>query len=299
MSPTEQAVEQAIEGLEKPVPAKAEAPTAPEIKKIDDKPVEEKPADGKDPKDAEGYLANEIDPVKEEPVKPKEEVKAEEVDTSGLNPEERYIVDNLPMIVARVKDGDKIKELQVKSWTQLPEDLEFASKRDELAFMNALTAQEHRARDLQVKFQQEAQQTQNTKFEQAENDGIRQDISELQQAGDLPKFKLKPEDKGFNDDPTTKSVQEILNYMEERNKQYLAEYNQGRPFRHIGFREAFYMFERKKPETPQGKEDAQRKEIADKVNGNRSLSNRELKKPTVKAGTRVGDILDRIDQEEW
>lgn len=300
MNPTDEVVDKAIEGL-KP-DADTTTPPAPDSgKKPDTKPVEDTPDTGKDPKEDAGYLADDIDKPDSEDDKGKAKPAPdpEEIDTSGLNPEERFIIGGLPLITARVKNGDGVKELQVKSWTQLPDDLEFASKRDELAFLNALNAQELRARDLQQQFRADDQKKKSDDFERIENEGIRQDITDLQQTGDLPKFKLKPDEKGFNEDPTTKDVQNILNFMEERNKQFLAEYNQGRPYRHIGFREAFSMYQQSGPDkkSPQKSEDKERKDMADKVAGNKGLTARELKKPTVKPGTRVGDILDRIDRE--
>src|SRR5580698_10214896 len=123
-------------------------PIAPEPPK--EEPKVEPPVDPekKDEPKEEEFTAKDV--IREDA--PTEKVEVAPVVTDGLSDEAKYIVDNLPTMVARIKDGTGVKELQVKSWTQLPEDVEFASKRDELAFMNALTAQENRANVLQNQF---------------------------------------------------------------------------------------------------------------------------------------------------
>lgn len=301
MSATDDALAKATENLDdslqpvsndppKEEPAKEVAPEDPA------KQEPETPEEGKDPKD-DGFTANQLEEEDPDPA-PSPKVETPEISTDGMEPEAKYIVDNLPYITARIKEGKNTKEVQVKSWTQLPEDVEFASKRDELAFMNALTAQENRALTLQSKFQQDQQVTQNQQFEENENAAIRDDVAELQKEGELPKFKSKMDDPEFDKDPATQEVQKVIDYMENRNQQYLAEYQQGRPFRHIGFREAFYMFQRtEKPKTEQAKEDQERKELAERLTGNRGLTSSEMKKPTVRPGTTINDILNRIDQE--
>lgn len=294
MSLTDNVVAKATDGLDDNLQPDNSAPkdAAPEA------PVEpESPAEAKEPKEDKGFSADELADTEEESVVPAE---AKEIDTASLSDEGKYIFDNLPYITARVKDGDTIKELQVKSWTQLPDNLEFATKRDELAFINALQAQENRATMLQAKFQQDQQGIQTKEFEQREDAMIREDVAALQKEGELPRFKAKLDDPKFDEDPATQEVQKIMDFMEERNKQYLAEYQQGRPFRHIGFREAFYMYQRNNPHaSEQAEEDAERKKVAEGLNNTRGLTSREVRKPTVRSGTRISDILDRIDAENW
>lgn len=306
MKPTAQTVDEAIAGLDddlQPItaPSEDDKPKTDEV--VPDKPEPaEDPGKEKTPKDdEEGFTADEVEEAKTPEDTPAKPAEASEIDTSGLTLEQKYIVDNLPYITARIKDGDSVKDIQVKSWTQLPEDVQFASKRDEMAFMNSLTAQENRAQGLLSKFQQDQQNVQAQEFEQKENEAIREDIAELQKAGELPKFKVRADDPKFADDPATKEVQKVMDYMTERNEQYLKEYQQGRPYRHIGFREAYSMHGRANPpKSPQEvAEDKERKGIANKTNSNRGLAARELKRPTVKAGTRTEDILARIDAEKW
>lgn len=297
MSATEDIVEKAIADIDESAPAKESTEKADTEDKKDKNDASESDTDEKDD---EGFDANEVDASKETPKSPeKASTETHEIDTTNLDAEVKFIVDNLPYISARIKDGDTVKEIKVKSWTQLPDDLEFASKRDEIAFMNALTAQENRATALQQQFKQKSQDTQAKQFEEAENQAIRDDIARLQKTGELPKFKYKIDDERFDSDPATKEVQKVMDYMNDRNTQYLKEYEQGRPYRHIGFEEAYTMYRRNNPKKSddQAKEDKERKESADKVGGNRGLTANGLKKPTVHQGTRVEDILNRIEQE--
>jgi hypothetical protein len=298
MTITENAVAKATEGLDDNLKPEDDIKTkTPEVEKQPDNPAPDETAkDGKGTEDdTKGFTADEIEDEIELP----KAADIKEVNTDGLTAEGKYIVDNLPYMVARIKEGDAVKEVQVKSWTQLPDDVTFATKRDELAFMNALTAQENRALDLQRKFQNDAQQTQNHEFEVRENNAIREDIAKLQKDGLLPKFKVKAEDPTIEKDPAYLESQKVLEYMNGRNEQYLKEYNQGRPFRHIGFEEAFYMYQRQHPgeNATQKQEDQERKNIADKIGGNKGLTSSKLQKPTVKSGTTINQILDRIDAE--
>lgn len=286
---TDEVVAQATENLDdnlQPLgdpPAEVPAPT-------------ETPEEGKDPKD-EGFTADELEETPEVETPPSPEPTPANVE--GMDAETKYIFDNLPNITARIKDGDGVKEIQLKSPTQLPENFEFASKRDEVLFMNAVSAQENRALQLQSTYQQQQQSTQNQQFEERENAMIRDDVAELQKEGELPKFKTQVGDPEFEKDPATQEVQKVLDFMEERNQQYLNDYNQGRPYRHIGFREAYYMFQRtgQSTQVAQQQEDRERKEIANRTTTPRGLVPTELKKPTVPRGTTVQDILNRIDAE--
>ncbi len=287
MNPTDDALAKATAKLDEPeAPAESKAPTTPET-------TPDSPATPKDTK--EGFTAHELDADEES----KSEPEIAPANTDGLNAEQKYIVDNLPYISTRIKSGNGTKEVQVKSWTQLPEDVEFASKRDEMAFVNALQAQENRALRLQQTFQQNQQQASNKEFSEREDAQTRDDVDKLQQAGDLPKFKVNINDPKFDDDPAAKQVQSVLDFMEAKNKEYYDAYGKGRPFRHIGFEEAFYMYERNNPSKApaQKREDAERRELAESLRGNRGLTSREVKRPTIKSGTRIEDILSRIDQE--
>lgn len=303
MNPTNDIVDKATEGLDdslQPIDqaVEKEVVTPEEGSNVEDPSKEKEPVDDK--KEDEGFAADELESTEE--VTP-ENTEPAELDISGLTPEQKYIVESLPYMTARIKAGDTVKEVQVKSWTQLPDDVEFATKRDELAFTNSMQAQENRALQLQNKFQQEQTQQQSEDFQKRENDANRQDIAELQRAGTLTKFKVGPDDPKFAEDPATQEIQKVLDFMNTRNEQYLKEYNQGRPYRHIGFKEAFRFYQDEQPaektNEAQKTEDAERHKAADKVGKNQGLAQREIRKATVRSGTRTDELIDRYEAGDF
>lgn len=231
--------------------------------------------------------------------------KQQPTDTNGValsTAEQKYIADNIgePLVIRGMR-GDKEVELKVYAPEQIPADFKFASDQQMLAAQTAFVRMENKAQSLLGGFRNEASQTQARDFEVRENEGIRQDVAELQKAGEFPKFTVKPGDIGFDETPEANEMTDVLKIMVDRNEQYLKEYNQGRAYRHIGFREAYEMHQAKRPakakEAAQTKEDTERKQVADKIGTNQGLSASKLMKPTVRSGTRVEDILNRVEQE--
>lgn len=282
-----------------------------EDKKVDDKPKYDK--DGKkvkdepdekakkdDKKDEEGSFtaddALEIDEVPTAPASPP-------TDAAGVvlsQAEQKYVVDNIgdPLIIRGMR-GDKEVELKVYDPTQIPRDFQFGSQTDLLAAQQGFQRLENKAQQLLGNFRNEQSQAQMQDFEKRENEGIRQDVAELQKDGDFPKFKIQPGQKGFDDDPAAKQMAEVLEIMTKTNNQYMAEYQQGRPYKHIGFKEAFDISQRlgdtKKKETEQKQEDEERKQIANKVGAALGYSGAKVVKPTVRPGTTTREILNRIE----
>lgn len=289
MSTAAELTEAAIAGLDDSLqptdkPVDDTTPTAPEPAE----PVDT-PAEGKDPKEGEteddnGFTADEVTDEPQPETKPAPDIAP--LDTSGLEPEAKYIYDNLPQIATRIKDGDSLKTVQVKSWAQLPEDVEFATKRDELAFINAITAQEYRARDLQQQFQRSQQEVSAKDFSKKEDTAVMADIADLQKQGLMAKFKGSRDDPEFKDDAAAQQVEDVLDYMRKQNAQYLADYQNGKPMRYIGFREAFILHQHGKgTQTPaEVEEDTERQQLARKTQVNRGLATSELKKPAYKSG---------------
>lgn len=217
----------------------------------------------------------------------------------NLDPETQFIADNLPDITTRIVQDGKVQEVSIKSWTQLPPDVEFASKRDELAFINAINAQENRARELQQEFRTTKNTEQAQEFEQRENAMIRDDITELQNQNLIPKFKATPGQSGFEDDSGYKAAQEVLDFMNKKNEDYLKNFNKGSAYRHIGFAEAYYMMpktqQKQVEQQAQKQEDQNRHQKANNVAGSESNSNPNIRKATVRQGTSLDDIVNRIE----
>jgi hypothetical protein len=128
-------------------------------------------------------------------------------------------------------------------------------------------------------------------------------VAELQKDGLFPKFKIQPGQKGFDDDPAAQQMAEVLEIQTKTNDQYMKEYQQGRPYKHIGFKEAFDDWQKlndgKKQQTAQKEEDTERKGIADKVGTNRGMAASKIVKPTVRSGTTMRDIMNRIDNGDF
>lgn len=238
-------------------------------------------------------------------------VAAPPTDAAGVQlstAEQKYVVDNIgdPLTIRGVRgSGDDAKEVELKVFdpTQIPRDFTFGSQADLLAAQQGFGRLEQKAQQLLGNFRQQQSQTQAQDFDKRENEGIRQDVAELQNESLFPKFKVQPGQKGFDDDPAAKQMAEVLDIMAKTNAQYMAEYNQGRPYKHIGFKEAFDDYQKlndsKKQDKAQKDEDVERKDIADKVGTGRGLSASKVVKPTVRHGTTTRDILNRIENGDF
>jgi hypothetical protein len=269
--------------------------------KIDEPDEKTEETDKED--DADGFTADEAAEVEEAETP----TQAPPTDAAGVQlstAEQKYVVDNIgePLVIHGMR-GDKEVELKVFDPTQIPRDFTFGSQADLLAAQQGFQRLENKAQQLLGNFRNEQSQTQAADFEKRENEGIRQDVAELQKDGDFPKFKIQPGQKGFDDDPAAQQMAEVLDIMTKTNEQYMKEYQQGRPYKHIGFKEAFDTFQKvnagKQKQTAQKEEDTERKEIAKKVGNGRGLSSSNVVKPTVKSGTTTRDLLNRIEMGEY
>lgn len=215
-----------------------------------------------------------------------------------LSPELTYIVNNLPDLTVRGKTANgNVKTYQVKAAGQLPEDFEFATKREELVFTQQLAAQELRAQNLQAQFQQKEQQKQTAKYSEQENADIRHDIGQLQREGKLAKFKYPSTDKRFNDDPAVKEAQSVMEYMNKKNEAYVKE---GKLYR-ISFADAYEQYQATKPDKTvkdaQAKEDKDRKEVTRRIGGSGSANAQDGVK--MRPAPSMGALIERIDNLEW
>lgn len=271
--------------------------------KEDDSAKAEK-KEGKD--DDKGFTADDALEVEEPASAPQVPTDAAGVQLSTA--EQKYVVDNIgePLVIRGMQGtGDNAKEVELKVFdpTQIPRDFQFGSQADLLAAQQGFSRLETKAQQLLGNFRNQQSQTQANDFQVRENEGIRQDVAELQKDGYFPKFKVQPGQKGFDDDPAAKEMASVLDIMTKQNEQYMKEYNQGRPYKHIGFKEAFDTYQKlndgKKQDKAQKDEDQERKAIADKVGTGRGYSASKVVKPTVRPGTTMRDILNRIDNGDF
>jgi len=241
--------------------------------------------------DDDGYVIDDEteDETKEEPAKQTAVEKP-----TNLTAEQQFIYDGLPTLSVIGKDGT-VRNVKVPN--ELPNDFEFASSREQANFFAAVASQELKANNLQQKFQSDANQKSADEFATREDRAITDDIANLQKTGDLPKFKKQPSDPDFDSDPTAKQVDEIVQFMQKKNAEYLKRNQAGQAYRHIGFEEAFYLYRRENPEktrsVEQKAEDAQRKEVTRNVSAKGSPANAAKRTPINARSTR--DLYAFID----
>lgn len=236
--------------------------------------------------DDEGYFADEDDSTDtEEVVTPPA--------PSNFSAEEKYIIDNLPLISVRVvMNDDTVKTVQVRSAAELPRDAKgYASFHEGEVFKEATTAQEMKARELQSYYRNHQTQLQAQEFDKKENLSIREDIAELQREGEIPKFKSQPGTKAFDSDPAAKVVQDTIDFMNERNAKYLERSNRGGVYRHIGFAEAFELNSKSKVDT---KDSSARKDAARKLVSGQGASSKTAPKAPI-SGRTIKEVAAEFD----
>jgi predicted XRE-type DNA-binding protein len=176
---------------------------------------------------------------------------------------EQYIADRLPVVNVTIMVDEKPQVIQVKIPSQLPPNVEFASKNDEVNFNAAMAEQVNNAERLKTEYNQVLQQNQVAQFQRAERLEIKQDIAELQKDGLIPKF---TRGQSVENDPRAELAREVLKFYEDENARRIDRANrEGRPFSRITFKDAFTIYSQThptaKPENKElAKEDEQRKE---------------------------------------
>ena len=253
-----------------------------------------------DGEDEDGYTIDEDE--EEEPEPELEGVTPEQV--AALNPEQKYILDNLKPITVRGSVGDgQVQSYEVYDPSQLPAGFNYLDQRELSVANKAFGMLESEATRLQNDFRGQQSTKVAAEFKKREDAADRQDIGKLQREGDIPKFKAQPNSKDFAEDPASVLIQSVLDFKEETNNRYLEEYNAGRPYKHIGFEEAFEIYQRKNPtkgNAEQRQEDAARKQIAKRTSKARgSESNSAPNKPRVHSGMSSRDLDNLIDRLDW
>jgi hypothetical protein len=273
-------------------------------------PEEKKPDDPK--KDDEGFTADDALEVDEPaPAATNEPPK----DSAGiqLSPDEaKFIADNIgePIVIRGIRgEGENAKEVEIKAYSpnDIPADFKFANDQQLAAATSGFQSLENKANQLLGTFRNNQSQTAAQEFQERENNGIRDDLADLQKEGRFPKFSVRPGEAGFDESPEAVQMAEVIDIMTKTNENYLKQYEQGRPYRHIGFAEAFEKWEKSNPDRQAAKkaDDDQKAEDDERLNkANRGPSNRgtspsNIVKPTVRPGTTTRDILARIDNEDF
>jgi hypothetical protein len=240
--------------------------------------------------DDSGYVADELDDDGE----PEPPAPDTNTPPAALTPELQYVVDRLPTLTVRSKDG---QTYQVKAAGQLPDNFEFANKREELTFTQAIAAQEFKAQGLLNEYNNKQATEQSKKYVDQENADIRSDMSDLQREGLLPRFNTPPNDRKFADDPGVKAAQEVLDYMNDRNTEYT---RQGKLYR-ISYRDAFEQLARNRATSPktqaQATEDSQRKTATRQLSSSRTAPSNPA--PKARISRSMEDLMAKIDAMDF
>lgn len=316
MTATEALVDRLIEGMDdslNPIEAEDKATVddtadeedtkAEDTSKTDDTKSDDKADDTEDTTDEdEGFAIDDVsdsENTTEEEKKEEQEVRQE---LANLNPEQRYIVENIQPIKIRgvVGDGEEVKEFTVFSPEQLPGGFKYLDDREHDIAVKGFNSLETRARELQSEFQNKAQEDNSKKFKEANDRADWEDIAYLQSEKELPKFKIRPGEPGFEDDPAAKLIQEVLDFKDKRNAKYLEDYNtKGRPFRMIGFEEAFRMYKptSKEDTTAQDKEDSERKNLSKRTTKTTSTESKDgtAQRVTLRSSRDMMNYIDSLD----
>ncbi len=170
----------------------------------------------------------------------KSEEAPEEPKLEALPEWQKYVLERLPQIqvLGHAGENGKDKVYSVKSYTELPSDFEFSSRRDELAFNAALASQEYKANELVKEYQQEEQKRQNQEWASKDAVDVEGDIKRLQKEGLLPKFQYESNDPKFDTDPAVKEANEIYDLRQKINAQY---YQQKRNY-YISYEDAAHRY---------------------------------------------------------
>ena len=276
----------------------------------EDEPGEEdpEPAGDGEPGDEEGYTIDEGDeePEKDPDVSKQPEDKGEP-DTRQLSPEQKYILDNIAPIKVRgyVGDSDKVEEFEVYAPEYLPNGFKFADEREMSIASRAFGQLEQRAQQLQSDWRNQETQKATNDFKKREDTADRQDIATLQKDGKIPKFKAAPDTPAFERDPGVQLVQEVLDFKEAQNAKYMEQSNAGRPYKHIGFEEAFRMYQRDNPtksNPAQTKEDKERMTVAKRTSKTNGTSTKEASgKARAHSGMSSFDLENLIESKtaDW
>jgi hypothetical protein len=270
----------------------------------DDKKVEDKAEEGKFTVDD----ALEVEtPEPKQPEAPK--------DNAGVvlsKAEQEYLVKNIgePIIIRGMQgEGDAAKEVEIKAYSpaDIPADFKFANDQQRMAAQSGFVSLEQKAQGILADYRQNQSKSVQDDFDRRENQGIKDDIADLQKAGQFPKFSVRPGDEGFDDSPEAQVITDVLTVMRQTNENYMKQYEQGRPYKHIGFAEAYEVYQRSNPSKKaeqkanddQAKEDRERAKTAEDSRSNRGASASTIVKPSIRPGTTIRDILNRVDSEEW
>ncbi len=272
---------------------------APEAE-VDDNPQEIEEDDDPEPESGEAdseELENESEEEPEGYTIDESEEEAEPPVQAEVTPEDQYILDGVKdsaiTIRGTIGDSKEIKEYKVLSPQQLPRGFHYLDDYEAGVAFTAFNSLEQKAAQLQNQYRQEQFNKQTQDVVERERQADRSDVARMQRAGEIDLFKVAPDDPNFESDPAVELVQSVMDYKDKLNSTYNEAYSKGAAYRHIGFEEAFYKYQRENPtkgNPAQVKEDRERKDFARRTNRPNAGRNNQPTKSKVHAGMSSRDL---------
>lgn len=260
---------------------------------------EESDDDGYTIDSADSDSEDDDDDASDDTPQPKQEAAAV---SSNLSPELQYVVDNLQPLKVRgtVPGSEDVQEFTVYDPSQLPQGFRYTDDRERDIATKAFVSMETRAEKLVNDFRNQESTKAAKAFKESEERSDWGDIASLQKSGDIPKFKLKPTDPKFDEDPAAQLIEAVLEYKDNINQKYLEQANAGAPYRHIGFEDAFLRYKKENPTTvkseAQTKEDKDRKDFAARTRGaNGSEAQSQEKAPVLRSRADIERYIDSLE----
>lgn len=285
---------------EEPV-AEAEKSSEEENEAVDETEKSKEDVESEETAETEGYTIDEGEEDDDEEPEPTTSTQAK---PNQLTAEQQYVLDNIATFKVRgtVPGSDKVESFDVYTIEQLPPGFKYESETELALAMKRDNTNEQRAEILLNNFRTQETSKAAQEFKVREDNADRQDIGNLQREGLLPKFTKEPNAKDFDSDPAVELVNNILKFKEDTNQRYLDEYNAGRPYKHIGFEEAFRMYKYQNPDkvdTELQKEDAARQALAKRTSKAKGTSSQETPRQRARAGMTSRDLDNLIDSLDW
>lgn len=251
---------------------------------------EEDEGDDEEDDDNDDYITTaEDEPVKppEQPASPAPQDDASKFILAGLT--------KIPVniIVAGADGKDVVQSVEVYGYGDLPRNFKgYASPLEGELFRGAVTAQELKARELKAKFDGQQAQKATDEYVTRENAAIAEDLKELRADAVFPKFKGNPGTKEFDSSDGAKEFDRVLKFMNEENQKYADAASRGKAYRHIGFKQAFYMLNGDVKGREKSEGDARRKVAGRVVSKKGTQATLRTKSP--KPVTNLMDLADEF-----
>lgn len=181
-------------------------------------------------------------------------------------PQDQYILEGIKNSAITVRgtigDSAEVQEFKVLMPEQLPQGFRYIDSREQSIADKAYMMIEQEARRLQQEYTTQQSQGATNDFMRRENITDRREATILQKDGIIPQFKKNPDlpvsfdTSNFrnvinlladNKDEAAVLIKDVMDFKDAQNIRYGREYQAGLSYKHIGFDEAFKMYQKSNP----------------------------------------------------